>query len=82
MLEKDYDPAVTAKKALSELALTAGAAILTVAAAVVGQWIVDGGATLLLPPKYLLATPFIAAAGRALLNWSKNRERSQAKRFD
>lgn len=64
-----YDPLVTAKKAAIELGLAAGAAAL----AVVGGWLASGDAALLLPPKYLIAAPLLAAAGRALLNWSKNR---------
>jgi hypothetical protein len=75
-----YDPAITVRKALGELTLTAGAVALAAFAGFAGEWLASGAAATLLPPKYLIAAPFLAALGRALLNWSKNRARDEARK--
>ena len=77
---KPYNPAITAKKALGELALTGGAVVLAALAGVFGEWLVGGGAALLLPPRYLILAPLLAAAGRALLNYAKNKARDVEQR--
>jgi hypothetical protein len=75
-----YDPAITAKKALGELVLTTAAVAAAAATGFAGEWLASGAAATLLPPKYLIVAPFLAALGRALLNWQKNRARDEAQK--